>query len=203
MIATRVGVFGGTFDPVHIGHLVVALNARHALQLDRVLFVVANEPWQKTGGRAVTPAAVRLEMVRAALDGIDGVEASAVEIERGGPTYTADTLATLAAADPDAELFLIVGTDVATQLDTWKRPEEIRERATLAVVNRPGSAWPTLDGWRTTRVEIPALDVSSHELRDRVARGLPIDFLVPAGAIHCIREHALYASASDSGAARP
>jgi nicotinate-nucleotide adenylyltransferase len=194
MVCTRVGLFGGTFDPIHVGHLVVAVNARYSLRLDRVLLVVADQPWQKTGDRVVTASSVRFEMVRAAVEGIEGLEASSVEIERGGPTYTADTLAALAAEDPSVEWFLIVGSDVAGQLHTWKRPDEIRERATLAIVNRPGSVWPTLERWRTESVEIPPLEISSRDLRDRVARGLPIDFLVPAAAIHCIREHNLYAS---------
>src|SRR5881628_2444235 len=98
----RIGVFGGTFDPVHIGHLVAAVNVRHALRLDRVLLVVANVPWQRAGARVVTPAEDRLAMVAAAVEGIDGLEASALEIDRGGQSYTADTLAELASADPSA-----------------------------------------------------------------------------------------------------
>lgn len=112
-MSERVGVFGGTFDPIHIGHLVAAVNVRHALALDRVLLVVANEPWQKAGTRAITVAADRLAMVEAAVAGVAGREASALEIERGGPSYTADTVAEIEARNPGAELFVIVGTDVA------------------------------------------------------------------------------------------
>jgi nicotinate-nucleotide adenylyltransferase len=109
-VSERVGVFGGTFDPPHIGHLVVAVNVRHALRLDRVLLVVANDPWQKST-RAVSPAADRLALVEAAVGDVAGLEASAVEIERGGISYTADTLAQLHADSADRELFLVLGSD--------------------------------------------------------------------------------------------
>src|SRR6202453_2602928 len=96
-MAERIGIFGGTFDPIHVGHLVAAVNARHDLGLDRVVLMVANVPWQKAGTRKVTPAEDRFEMVKAAVGGVAGVEASALEIERGGPSYTADTVSQLAA----------------------------------------------------------------------------------------------------------
>ena len=193
---TRVGVYGGTFDPIHIAHLVAAVYSKAALGLDRVLLVVANEPWQKSARRDVTSAALRLEMVRAAVDGLDGIEASDAEIARGGPSYTVDTLEALRAAEPGADFVLIVGADVAAQLETWKRADALRSLASLGVVTRPGSPWPTLDaGWNVERIEIPALDISGEDLRARVAAGLPIDFLVPAGAIHFIRKHRLYIGA--------
>ena len=109
----RLGVFGGTFDPPHVGHLVTAVNVRHALALDRVLLVVANVPWQKVGERTVSPAEDRLAMVEAAARGVAGLEVSRLEIDRGGPSYTADTLGELRRAHPRAELFLIVGSDAA------------------------------------------------------------------------------------------
>jgi len=96
----RLGILGGTFDPVHVGHLVAAVNARHELGLDQVLLVVANEPWQKVGNRPVTPAADRLALVEAAVEGVEGLESSGIEIERGGPSYTADTVAELEARWP-------------------------------------------------------------------------------------------------------
>lgn len=191
----RVGILGGTFDPVHIGHLVAAVEVRSQLALDVVLLVVAAQPWQKTGTRQLTPAADRLAVVRAAVDGVDGLEASSVEIDRGeGPTYTADTLAAMPAED---ELFLVVGADVANLLDTWVRPEEIRDRATLVVVDRPGSTVRhdelRADGWRVETVHIPLLEVSSSDLRQRLAAGRPIDFLVPVPAVREIEERGLYA----------
>ncbi|MBV9255052.1 MAG: nicotinate-nicotinamide nucleotide adenylyltransferase, partial [Actinobacteria bacterium] len=117
----KLGVLGGTFDPVHIGHLVAAVNARHTLDLDQVLLVVANVPWQKAGARVITPAPDRLAMVRAAVDDVDGLEASDLEIARGGESYTVDTLAELQRIHPGAELYLIVGADLVAELDTWER----------------------------------------------------------------------------------
>src|SRR5690349_20125056 len=121
----RIGVFGGTFDPPHVGHLVVAVNVRHALSLDRLLLVVANDPWQKRGTRQVSPAPDRLAMVEAAVADVEGLEASSIEIARGGASYTADTLAALRAANPASELFLVVGTDAAQGLPTWDRLDEV------------------------------------------------------------------------------
>ena len=191
--AERLGVFGGTFDPVHVGHLAAAVNARHALDLDRVLLVVANQPWQKHA-RAVTPAADRFDVVEAAVTGVDGIEASPVEVERGGPSYTADTLEELSAGHRGAELFLVIGADVADDLDSWERVDAVRELATLVVVNRPGVR-PTkpLSGWKAVSVEIPALDISSTDLRARAANGRPLDFLVPEPAVRLIRQRGLYA----------
>jgi len=190
----RIGVFGGTFDPIHLGHLVAAVNVRHTLALERVLLVVANVPWQKEGERLITPAEDRLALVEAAVGEVEGLEASRIEIDRGGESYSADTLETLRDARPDADLFLIVGGDVADELVTWERPDVIRELATLVIVNRPGTrssrAW---DGWQVERVTVPNLEISSTDLRARAADGRPLDYLVPAGAVRCIRERGLYA----------
>lgn len=189
----RLGVFGGTFDPVHIGHLVAAVNARHALALDRVLMVVANQPWQKCD-RPITPARHRLAVVEAAVAEDLGLEASSLEIDRGGDSYTADTLEALATEDPERELFLIVGADVAADLGTWRRPEVVRRLATLVVVNRAGAPEREVGpDWRVERVEIPGLDVSSSSLRARARAALPLDHLVPAAAIERIRRLGLYA----------
>jgi nicotinate-nucleotide adenylyltransferase len=190
----RLGVLGGTFDPVHVGHLVAAVNVRHALALDKVLLVVAGEPWQKVGTRAISPAVDRLALVAAAVGDVEGVEASDVEIRRGGVSYTADTLTELRDADPDGELFLVVGGDVAQSLDSWERIDVVRELATLVVVNRPGTTAPRLDAsWRVETVDIPNLEISSSDLRARAADGRPLDYLVPAAAVRCIRERGLYA----------
>lgn len=193
----RIGILGGTFDPPHIGHLVTAVNVRHARGLDRVLLVVANEPWQKVGSRPISPAADRLAMVTAAVDGLVGVEASAVEIEHGGPSYTADTLATLRAQFPAAAFTLILGADAAAGLLTWERYAEVQAAADLAVVDRPGSGPVDVPpGFRWTKVEVPALEVSSTEIRTRLATGQPIDFLVPEAVITCLRERRIYRDAS-------
>ncbi len=195
MTPPRIGIFGGTFDPVHVGHLVAAVNAKYELDLDRVLLVVANEPWQKVGSRPVTPAADRLALVQAAVEGVEGLEASPIEIERGGLSYTADTVAELQERSPGVELYLIVGADAAAGLGSWERVEEVRSQVVLVVVNRPGTAITAaglLDGWAVRMVEVPALEISSTELRDRVASGRPLDFLVPMPAIRVIRERGLY-----------
>jgi nicotinate-nucleotide adenylyltransferase len=191
--AARIGVFGGTFDPPHVGHLVTAVDVRHALDLDEVLLVVANEPWQKLGSRPISPAADRLAMVEAAVAGVDGLTACDLEIARGGHSYTADTLAELAEQHPGAVLFLVLGADAASGLPTWERVEEVRSRASLVVVDRAGALPPEVpEGWDWTHVEVPRLDVSSTELRDRVADGRPLDYLLPRDVISCVRERRLY-----------
>jgi len=187
----RLGVFGGTFDPVHVGHIVVAVETRHALTLDRVLLVVAGDPWQKRGA-VIAAADERFGMVEAAVRDIDGVEVSRVEIDRVGASVTADTLEALAA--PDRELFLILGSDAASNMGTWRRLDDTRPLCTVVVVERAGEhPVPPGPEWRFERVPIPRLDVSSTEIRARVAAGRPIDGLVPPGAVRFIHEHGLYA----------
>ena len=191
----RIGILGGTFDPVHVGHLVAAVNARHDLGLDWVVMMVANVPWQKTGVRTVSPAEDRLAMVEAAVDGVPGVEASRLEIDRGGPSYTADTVSEMVALHPNAELFVIVGWDVVAELGTWERIEEVRDLATLVVVNRPGNQPPDglrHRGWSLEEVTVPNLEISSTDLRGRAATGRPLEYLVPAPVIRVIRERGLY-----------
>jgi nicotinate-nucleotide adenylyltransferase len=194
----RLGIFGGTFDPPHVGHLVVAVNARYALRLDRLLLVVAHDPWQKSHVRAVSSAEDRLAMVRAAVAGVNGLEASALEIERGGVSYSADTLAALHEEDPTRELFLIVGGDAAAGLPTWERIDEVRSSATIVVVARPGAGEGTPPpGWAWTRIETPRLEVSSTDLRARLADGRPLDYLLTPGVIDCIRARRLYGAPAD------
>jgi len=187
----RIGVFGGTFDPVHIGHVVAAVETRAALRLDRVLMVVAGDPWQKRD-QVVASAVDRLALVAAAVEGIEGVEASALEIERGAPSVTADTLEALAA--PDRELFVVLGADAVWNMPTWRRLDETRELAAIAVVERSGEhdVSPPGEGWRVEHVRIPRLEVSSTDLRNRLAAGRPVDGLVPPGTVRAIRERDLY-----------
>lgn len=191
----RIGVFGGTFDPIHVGHLVAAVNTRHDLDLDRVVLMVANVPWQKSAARRVTPAEDRFAMAAAAVGDVPGVEASRMEIDRGGPSYTADTVAELTRMHPGAELYVIVGWDVSSSLETWERFGEVREMASLVVVNRPGTKPPAglvHQGWRVREVSVPNLDISSTDLRARAAAGRPLDYLVPHAAVRVIRERGLY-----------
>jgi nicotinate-nucleotide adenylyltransferase len=192
-VGERVGVFGGTFDPPHVGHLVAAVNVRYALELDRVLLVVANDPWQKQGSRAVSAAEDRLAMVEAAVRDVDGLEASALEIERGGISYTADTLQQLRDEDPDRELFLVLGSDAAAGLPTWDRVEDVRKLATVVVVTRPGAEdGRPPEGWTWTRVEAPRLEVSSTDLRARVVDGRPLDYLITPAVMDSIADRRLY-----------
>ncbi len=193
-MAERIGVFGGTFDPVHVAHVVSAVEARRALALDRVILVPAGDPWQKRGS-VVAPAAERLAMVRAAVDGIAGLEVSPLEVEREGPSYTHETLEAL--SGPGRHLFLIVGADVAATLGSWVGIERLPGLATLVVVDRAGdrpAAGGPPGGWRGERVSIPRLDVSSTDLRARAGRGWPLDGLVPPGAVRVIAERGLYRS---------
>jgi nicotinate-nucleotide adenylyltransferase len=192
-LGERLGIFGGTFDPPHVGHLVSAVNVRYELRLDRVLLVVNDVPWQKAGTRPITAAVDRLAMVEAAVAVVDGLEASRIEIDAGGPSYTADTLATLRAEDPERELFVVLGTDAAAGLSSWERAEEVRDLATVVVVERPGAppAAP-LPGWRWARVEVPSLEVSSTDLRARVTDGRPLDYLVTHEVVDWIDGHGLY-----------
>jgi nicotinate-nucleotide adenylyltransferase len=195
-MAERIGIFGGTFDPIHVGHLVAAVNARHGAHLDRVVMMVANVPWQKVGSRQVSSAEDRFAMVQAAVGDVEGVEASRSEIDRGGESYTADSLAEMAAQHPGAELFLVVGWDVADQLGTWERRDEVQRLASLVVVNRPGSGRPThlrARGWRVHEVTVPNLEISSTDLRERAVDGRPFDYLVPEAAVHVLRARGLYA----------
>jgi nicotinate-nucleotide adenylyltransferase len=191
MASERLGIFGGTFDPPHIGHMVTAVNVRHELALDRVLIVVNNVPWQKVGSRPISPVEDRLAMVEAAVADVDGLEASRIEIDSGGVSYTADTLAALAA--PGRELFLILGADAAAGLPTWDRSDEVRRLATIVAVERPGVVEATpLPGWCWLTVEVPSLEVSSTDLRQRVVDGRPLDYLVTREVADCIEARGLY-----------
>ncbi len=189
----RVGILGGTFDPPHIGHLATAVEVRNVLRLDEVVLVVANQPWQKVGTRSITPASDRLALVEAAVTPFHGLAASGMEIERGGPTYTVDTLQALAVSRPETEWFVIVGADAAAGLPTWERADKLASLATFVLVDRPGlPSPPPPPGWRFVHVAVPRLDVSSSQLRDRVATGRPLDVLVPAPVIAEIHERRLY-----------
>ena len=196
MASERLGVFGGTFDPPHIGHLVTAVNVRYELRLDRVLLVVNNVPWQKAGTRPISPAEDRLAMVEAAVGDVEGLEASRIEIDAGGMSYTADTLAALLEDEPSRELFVILGADAAAGLSTWERADEVCAAATIVAVERPGTPPATpLPGWRWARVEVPSLEVSSTDLRDRVRDGRPLDYLVTHEVVDCIEARGLYREA--------
>jgi nicotinate-nucleotide adenylyltransferase len=192
----RVGILGGTFDPPHLGHVAAGRAVMETLGLDRLLLVVANDPWQKSGQRAVSPAEDRLALAEALAGEIPGAEASRLEIDRGGPSYSVDTAEELLAGarGRPVELFLVVGADLVPELGTWHRAGDLAGLVTLAVVSRPAAdATAVPPGWRAERVDGPRVDVSSSEVRDRLAAGEPVDDLVPREVIRCIRARGLYA----------
>ena len=189
-------MLGGTFDPPHFGHLAAALEVRHLLGLSKVLLVVANDPWQKSSQRPVTPAKLRLEMARAAVAQLDALEASSLEIERGGESYMVDTLNELRRLHPEAELVLVVGSDVAAGIDTWKRPEKLRRLATIVEVDRRAVVQVDRGSrWSDQVVRVPALDISSCDIRARLADGRPAEALLPAAVLEIVRAEALYGCA--------
>lgn len=188
-------MFGGTFDPPHVGHLVTAVNVLHALSLDVVVLMVANVPWQKAGSRPITDAEHRFAMVEAAVADMPGLVAGRQEIDHGGPSYTADTLALLAQQHSGATLFTIVGDDAAAGLETWQRFEEVAERSHLVVVDRPGVQVELPERFDWIRVEVPHLEVSSTELRDRARDGRPLDFLITDPVMQVIATLRLYQEA--------
>ena len=190
----RVGILGGTFDPPHFGHLAAAQCVRTQLGLDEVILMVANDPWQKSGDRDVTPAAIRLEMVRALVDDIDGLSVSDQEIVRGGRTYTVDTLEELLAVDPDIQLFLIVGEDTAVRIPSWHRPEDLSRLSTLVVVNRAAepTAHTSAQGDTVVHVNMVPIDVSSTDIRRAVASGESIAFGTSDAVASIIAAHKLY-----------
>ncbi len=190
-VARRLGILGGTFDPPHIGHLVGAVAARDALDLDEVMLVVANDPWQKSGDRVVTEARHRLAMVELAADGLDRISASAVEIERGGPSFSIDTVEALL-AEGGVEPVLVVGSDAASGLDTWHRADELKELVEVAVLTRPGDHPHPPPGWRVVAVPMPAVGTSSSDLRERALAGGSLEVLVPGPVVAYIRRHGLY-----------
>jgi nicotinate-nucleotide adenylyltransferase len=189
----RIGLLGGTFDPPHVAHLAVATSVREQLGLDRVLLVVANDPWQKTPQRRITPAEDRYAMVVAAVEGIPGIEASRREIDRGGPSYTIDTVEELRAVGVAPDVFVVIGADLVATLHTWHRAPELAREATLVVVGRPGSPAALPEGWRAVAVTGPGIDVSSSQLRQRLESGGSVTGSVPDAVIHCIRRRGLYA----------
>ncbi len=190
----KLGIFGGTFDPVHHGHLIVAEVVREKTGLDRVLFIPTMISPHKADA-AITPAAHRLAMLREAVRANPFFQVSDSEIERGGISYTVDTIRQMEKAYPADELFLLIGADNLREFLSWKDPEEILKRATLVVMNRPGfaagSAGITLPV-NTVQCQVPSIDISATEVRRRLMKGLTITYLVPPGVSRYIERHRLY-----------
>jgi nicotinate-nucleotide adenylyltransferase len=202
MAGMRLGILGGTFDPVHRGHVALAGAARAEMGLDRVLFVPAGQPWRKAD-RQISSAEHRLAMLRLALEGDETFEIAMLELEREGSSYAADTLEALRRDRPNDELFFILGEDALLDLPNWARPGRILELAVLAVARRAGVEQKALEETvrrlpglldRAVWLKMPLVDVSGTEIRDRVRRGLPIGDLMPRVVEAYIREHRLYAA---------
>ena len=196
-----IGVFGGTFDPIHIGHLIVAEEVRVRLRLEEVLFIPAGQPWLKTE-RDITPAYHRAEMVSLAIASNPYFKLSTIEIERPGPSYSVETLATLQhQLGGEARLFFLLGSDSLVELPQWKEPSRLIQLCQLVAFSREGSPPPQLKTLEPiipgiTRcvsvVDVPQIWISSTQIRRRVAEGLPIRYLVPETVERYIKEHSLY-----------
>ena len=197
----KLGVFGGTFDPVHVGHLMVAEDARVELGLDTVLFITAGEPWLKAG-RPLSAARHRVEMVRRAVLDNPGFRESSMEVDRPGPSYSVDTLEALREGPVgDVDLFLLVGLDALRELGRWHRPQRIFELSTVVGIARPGAE--KIDRDALDRISLQAgqdvvildkrlVNVSSSDIRSRVSAGQSIRYLVPETVEEYICEHGLY-----------
>ena len=186
----NIGIFGGTFDPVHWGHLIIAGYVRDALALDKVVFVPSMvSPHKQERGAA--QAEDRLSMLRLAIEGAEGFEVSHLEISRGGVSFTVDTLSEFHKISPGCHLSLLLGADNYVDFGTWKEPEKIRSLARLVVMTRPGTPTAGLkDGGEMIRV--PEIRISSSYIRARVAEGKSIRYLVPDRVAGYIRSHHLY-----------
>jgi nicotinate-nucleotide adenylyltransferase len=191
----RIGVMGGTFDPIHHGHLVAASEVRQSLDLDEVIFVPTGQPYMKT---AVTEAEHRYLMTVIATASNPDFTVSRVDVDRQGPTYTIDTLRDLKQQDPDAELFFISGADAIAQILDWKDIDELWDLAQFVAVSRPGHSLSIsgLPPQRVSSLEVPALAISSTDCRARVGRGFPVWYLVPDGVVQYISKHHLYRSST-------
>jgi nicotinate-nucleotide adenylyltransferase len=189
----RIGIVGGTFDPPHFGHLAIANAAAEALQLTEVRFVVANDPWQKSGGQRVTAAKMRLKMVQALVGEAEKFVVSDREIRRGGPSYTIDTVKELHEESKEKiRISLILGADAAGGLGSWYRAEELRQMVQIVVADRAWSDRDVPKGWRFQRLEMESIDISSSRIRERVRTGKTIRDLVGEPVNSYIENSGLY-----------
>lgn len=196
----RIGAFGGTFDPIHLGHLIAAEEVCATMELDKVLFVPTGQPWLKSD-RMVTPARQRLEMLRLAVESNPYFEVSTVDIDRPGPSYTVDTMSDLSRQLPDAKLFFIAGLDALAELPRWREPARLLRMCQVVGMRRPGCTHLDLacvdeeipDASRSIRIiEVPQIAISASEIRRRVAEGMPIRYQVPGVVEEYIRQNGLY-----------
>lgn len=191
---SRIGVFGGAFDPIHTGHLAVAQDVVQALQLERLLFVPTGRPPHGKVGPFAT-AEARVAMVEAATDGDERFAVWKGELEREGPSYTVDTLRSLSVEYPGSALCLVMGADQFSTFMGWRSPEEIMQLAHIVVVGRSGNdGSETTHGVEHTRVQVPRIEISSSDIRERIEAGRPIRYLVPDSVYRIIEEHGWYKS---------
>jgi nicotinate-nucleotide adenylyltransferase len=189
----RIGVMGGTFDPIHIGHLIAASEVHTALQLDTVWFIPAGQPWQKATRKISSPQH-RFEMTKLAVAQDSRFVASDIEVLRDGPTYSIDTVQEIKRIHPDAEIFWIVGADVASRMTTWHRWDEFIASVQLVVVNRPDSAEDLLP-FDHVAVSMPSVRISATQLRQRYSAGIANTYLVPGAVDDYITSQKLFSSA--------
>ena len=202
-VGVRIGVFGGTFDPIHMGHLIVAEDARAALELDKVLFIPAGQPWFKSY-RQITEARHRLAMVQLAVKDNSLFDVSDIEVERSGPSYTVDTLQELHELYSDAELIVILGLDALREIDRWHQPSRVFQMASVAGMARPGA---TLDpsvlhaaipgaSSRMRLLDSALIDISGTDIRKRASAGQSIRYRVPVAVERYIYDNGLYTAAA-------
>ena len=197
-VPPQLGIFGGTFDPPHVGHVAAAIEARDQLATDSLHVVVANDPWQKSRRHSVTPSHHRLAMARLAFDPIAGIEVSDIELARGGSTYTIDTVSEL--ERPGTEIVLVMGPTTAAGLATWHRSRELARRVTIAVIQPAGESHGNLEGWRTTAIFMDPVEASATRVRELLqGPGGPeaeatLAHLVPPAVMGYIADHKLYSA---------
>ncbi|MGE3801867.1 MAG: nicotinate-nucleotide adenylyltransferase [Candidatus Kapaibacterium sp.] len=189
-----VGVFGGTFDPIHTGHLILAERAREELNLEAILFMPAHIPPHKSSGRKIASGTARLEMIRLSIADNPHFYLTDLELEREGISFTVDSLRTIGEVNPEIELTLLMGSDNARDFTSWREPESILQLADIAVWERPGSYyWPEIyPDYIARKITSPLIEISSTEIRNRVAAEQSIRYLTPEPVISYIRTHGLY-----------
>jgi nicotinate-nucleotide adenylyltransferase len=190
----RIAIFGGTFDPPHLGHLIVASDACEALHVDRLLFVPAADPPHKRGS-VVASGERRRTMVATAIAGDDRFDVDDLELRRGGVSFTVDTLRELSGRHPDAELVFLLGVDQFLEFSTWREPEEIARLATLGVLARGGETIPPAGPFGGVPVPVRRIDISATEIRQRIAAGQSVRYLLPESVLAIIERQGLYGNA--------
>ena len=186
----RIAVFGGTFDPPHIGHIAAAKSVRKICNIDKMMFVPCCQTRNK---HPAASAESRYDMVKASVSEMNWCEVSRLEIERGGMSYTSDTLEQIKSDNPSSEIFMVVGSDVASQLNIWEKSASIKDLACVIVVERHGEAGLTmLDGWRFRHVKADVPNISSSQIKCMLSEGMSVEVFLPSGVLDIINERKLY-----------